>query len=592
MAEPLAPRSPDDELELPAVFGRYLLVRRLSRGGMGEIFLAKSGEVQGFEKFFVIKKILPDLSSNEEFSDRFADEAKITINLKHANIVPVFEVGMVGSDYFLALEHVEGRDLRRILSRCYEIRMALPPDLALLIAREAANGLSYAHRRKDDGGGDLGIVHCDISPPNILVSLEGEVRIIDFGVSRSADMVSRHDPGVGFGKFGYMAPEQILKGRDLDKRTDLYALGVVLYEMLVGDRMIEFSETDEYRAIARKVVLGDVPPPSVRRPELGTRFDDLVMRAISKDPSNRFQTAAEFRDQIQRHLLEENPTISADHLAEFLEAQFGPELAQEREIVNELKAADHSQYVLAINAQKEQTVSYAMTDIWSVSTESFGAVGPPLAQPQPSAAEDTYRPPQRKRWALYAGVGVAVAVLLVVLLVVLWPSGESEPEPGSAARAAGGGSRGSARVGDMTPARGAVDTRPVRPAEDRRRAVRERPVELRPVVVDSMRRRRPPRRRWRPRYRWRPPRRRTRTRPRSAMRPAVDAAEKKRVLAKYMRVKRQYVAFKAKYGERLERYWIRIARTAVYSGADRYKRLDRLLDDLAVRMARVRRSGQ
>ncbi len=581
MAEPIAPRATSGELELPSLFGRYLLLRRLSRGGMGEIFLAKSGEVQGFEKLFVIKKILPHLSHNEEFSDRFADEAKITINLKHANIVPVFEVGMVGEDFFLALEYVEGRDLRRILSRCYEVRMAIPPDLALLIARDVANGLAYAHRRKDEHGKPLDIVHCDISPPNVLISAEGEVRVIDFGVSRSADMVTRNDPGVGFGKFGYMAPEQILKGRELDARTDLYALGVVLYEMLVGDRMLEFGEEDEYREIARRIVLGDVDPPSVRRPELGPQFDHLVLQAVAKDPGNRFQSAAEFRDEIQRTLLEVNPTVSNDDVGAFLEAQFGPEMVQEREIVNELKATDYSQYAIALNERKEETVSYAMTDMWNLGPEGAEPAGGPVPASglASSPGLPALVPPSRFPRALVFGGAAAAVLLLVVLLIVFWPGGGSKKsEPSEHAVATG-----ASMADDRQPAPGPDASTDVMAP---RRPPPERPLELRPVVLDSMARPRPRPRRWR----WRP---RVRRPPVMAPRPpAVDPAEKRRVLAKYMRVKRRYVAFKAKYGERLERYWIRIARTAVYSGTDRYKRLNRLLDDLSVRMARVRRSGQ
>ncbi|MDY0004370.1 MAG: serine/threonine-protein kinase, partial [Polyangia bacterium] len=432
MVESLANQDTAPELPLPAVFGRYLLLRRLSRGGMGEIFLAKTGEVQGFEKLFVIKKILPSLSKNRDFSDRFADEAKITINLKHANIVPVFEVGVIRDDYFLALEYVEGRDLRRILSRCYECQTAIPPDLALYVAREVANGLAYAHRRTDEQGASLNLVHCDMSPPNVLISMEGEVRIIDFGVARSADQVSRQDPAVGFGKFGYMAPEQILKGRELDSRTDLYALGVVLYEMLVGDRMILFDEGEEYRSIARRIVLGDVIPPSARRPELGTRFDRLVLKAVSKDPGHRFQTAAELRDEIQRALLEMNPTISADDLAAFLEQKFGPEIAQEREIFRELKNADHSAFVSALRESREETVSYAMTDIFSVSNDPgeqlFVPASPlPKVGTVPLPREERRSPP----WGWIFGLGLGLAAAMVVAFLLIYGlGGDDRRAPG------------------------------------------------------------------------------------------------------------------------------------------------------------------
>ena len=214
---------------LPKVFGRYLLLRRLSRGGMGEIFLAKSGQLTGFEKLCVIKKILPNLAADREFIRRFIDEAQVCIKLSHANIASVFEVGMVEGDYFLALEWVEGRDLRRILALLHDHRGRVPADLALLIVRDVASGLAYAHRKADDDDRPLGLVHCDISPPNVVISFEGEVKIIDFGIAKSATRISESNPAVGFGKFGYMAPEQLMRGGVVDRRTDVYAAGVLLY---------------------------------------------------------------------------------------------------------------------------------------------------------------------------------------------------------------------------------------------------------------------------------------------------------------------------------------------------------------------------
>jgi serine/threonine-protein kinase len=187
---------------LPHVFGRYLLLKRLSRGGMGEIFLAKLGEIQGFEKLVIIKKILPNLVADQEFIKRFIDEAQVAIKLNHANIAPVFEVGKVDGEYFLAIEYIEGRDLRRTVTRQREERIRLPPDLALYITRELSNGLAYAHRRTDEAGVSLALVHCDISPPNVMISFEGEVKVIDFGIAKSAIRIAGTNPNMGFGKFG------------------------------------------------------------------------------------------------------------------------------------------------------------------------------------------------------------------------------------------------------------------------------------------------------------------------------------------------------------------------------------------------------
>src|SRR4051812_31250490 len=273
--------------DLPQVFGRYLLLKRLSRGGMGEIWLAKLGEIQGFEKPVIIKKVLPQLAADEEFVRRFIDEAQVAIKLTHANIAPVYEVGKVDGDYFLAIEYVEGRDLRRLLGRCSEERFRLPPDLCMYVGRELANGLGYAHRRTDTHGHALALVHCDISPPNVMVSFEGEVKVIDFGIAKSAIRIAGSNPNIGFGKFGYMAPEQLVKGGVVDKRTDIYAAGVVLYELLTGQRLFDFPEGADYRQIARIVTRGEFIPPSKRLPGLDPSLDPIVGRALASKKEER-----------------------------------------------------------------------------------------------------------------------------------------------------------------------------------------------------------------------------------------------------------------------------------------------------------------
>ena len=209
-AEAKSPLIPDEPL--PRVFGRYVLLDRLSRGGMGEIYLARHG-LAGFEKFLVIKKIRPNLAADRGFSARFVDEAQLAVALQHANIAQVFEVGRVEEEFFLALEHISGRDLRRTLNKLNRVGGRLPVDLALFVAREAASGLSYAHRRQDREGELLDIVHCDISPPNVMMSFEGETKIIDFGIARSALKATATDPKIGWGKFGYMSPEQLTRGK-------------------------------------------------------------------------------------------------------------------------------------------------------------------------------------------------------------------------------------------------------------------------------------------------------------------------------------------------------------------------------------------
>ena len=351
------------EVSAPQVFGRYLLIRRLSRGGMGEVYLAKTGQISGFEKLVVIKRILPNLSSNPDFSKRFVTEADIAIKLSHVNIVPVLEVGKVSGEFFLALEHVEGRDLRSIQNACARAERNLPISLALLIVRDLLNGLSYAHRREDVTGRHLQIVHCDISPPNVLVSWEGEVKVIDFGIAKSVMESENQEEGgnkIGFGKLGYMAPEQILKGHDIDPRTDLYSVGVILWELLTGKKLIVFDESTPYKDIARKVVLEPPAPPSQVVPGIEPMLDRLIATACAKKPEERFQSASEFRDALQLALVKLAPTVSNESLGTFLRDMFAAEIIEDRELLREAKQFDLNPYRMELTSAMEETVSIAV----------------------------------------------------------------------------------------------------------------------------------------------------------------------------------------------------------------------------------------
>ncbi len=346
---------------LPQVFGRYLLIQRLSRGGMREIFLAKHG-LAGFEKLAVIKKVLPHLAADESFISRFVDEAQVAIKLQHVNVAQVFEVGRVGDEYFLALEYVEGRDLRRTLSLLGHRKSRLPVDLALYIGRELSNGLAYAHRRTSNDGSSLNLVHCDISPPNVLVSFEGETKVIDFGIAKSALRGTATDPKMGFGKFGYMAPEQLIRGGMVDHRTDIYAAGVVLYELLTGQRLYEAGPEPDYRALAKKVARGDHPMPSDHDPMLGT-YDDLVATALRPKVEDRYQSAAEFRDAIQQALVAVNPTISTDQLGSYMRDLFAEEMNAQRELHDRVAQAHLSDFQEAFHTQTISTVSFALAQL-------------------------------------------------------------------------------------------------------------------------------------------------------------------------------------------------------------------------------------
>jgi serine/threonine-protein kinase len=222
--------------------------------------------------------------------------------------------------------------------------MRLPLDLCLFIARELCNGLAYAHRRTDRSGKPLAVVHCDISPPNVMGSFEGEVKIIDFGIAKSVLRTVGSNPNMGFGKFGYMAPEQVIKGGIIDKRTDIYAAGVVLYELLTSERLFIFPEGADYRQMAKMVAQGKFGPPSSRDPKIDADLDQLVMTALKSKQQDRYQTAEEFRDRIQAKLSTINPTFAADQLAKFLRDLFLDEISEEQQLLVNMKATDLTPY--------------------------------------------------------------------------------------------------------------------------------------------------------------------------------------------------------------------------------------------------------
>ena len=396
------------------MFGRYLLVQRLSRGGMGEIFLAKHG-LAGFEKLAVIKKVLPHLAADAQFISRFVDEAQVAIKLQHVNVAQVFEVGRVGDEYFLALEYVEGRDLRRTLALLGHRKQRMPIDLALFIARELANGLAYAHRRTSSDGASLNLVHCDISPPNVLVSFEGETKVIDFGIAKSAIRGTATDPKMGFGKFGYMAPEQLIRGGVVDHRTDLYAAGVVLYELLTGQRLYEAGPEPDYRTLAKKVARGEHPMPSETHVSLAP-YDDLVATALRPKAEDRYQSAAELRDAIQQCLVAVNPTISTDQLGSYMRDLFADEMTGQRELHDRIAKAHLADFQEQFHTQTISTVSFALAQL-PLQPPAEGAPAPRArtqsratgqARALPLDAKGPATPPDLDDLALADGTGTSV----------------------------------------------------------------------------------------------------------------------------------------------------------------------------------------
>ena len=304
----------------PQVFGKYVLLRPMAKGGMGELFLAAAGETGGFEKLCVVKKVLHDLT-DLGVRRRFLDEAKVVVRLNHANLVTVFDAGRVDQEHYLAMELVEGKDLRAVWNRCAQLHRRIPVDFALHVARELARGLAYVH----DAMG-LNLVHRDISPPNILVGYNGPVKITDFGLAKHAIKREMTSPGVVFGRYSYLSPEQA-RGLPADRRTDIYAGGIILWEMLTGRQL--FPQDGRDATILRKLRKPDIPAPSSIVPGIPDGVDEVVLRALAVERDERYQNAEELREELSALLARHFPRTDVDRVAAFMKEIFAREVKLE-----------------------------------------------------------------------------------------------------------------------------------------------------------------------------------------------------------------------------------------------------------------------
>ncbi len=294
--------------------GRYELLKRIAEGGMGEIYLARQKGAGGFEKNLIIKTILPHLATEEEFVEKFLDEGRIVVQLVHGNIVPVFDMGQEAGEYYIAMEYIAGRDLREIQKRLTLEHQTMPVELALFIVHEFCKGLDYAHRKVDNKGVSMEIVHRDVSPSNVLISGEGEVKLIDFGIARATSRMGKTVTGRIQGKFCYMSPEQA-GGKAMDGRSDLFSAGVVLYELLTGMRPFEGKSDLETLDMVRRC---EFDPPSTLNHEVDEELDTLVLKTLSKNAEDRFASVDEFQHALMQLLYAHDRRPSSKNLGAFL----------------------------------------------------------------------------------------------------------------------------------------------------------------------------------------------------------------------------------------------------------------------------------
>ena len=486
-----------------STFGRYTLVRRVGTGGMAEIWKAKAQGPAGFEKVLAIKKVLPHLVEDGEFIDMFVEEAKLVATLVHPNIVQVFDFGQVGKlDYFIAMEYVAGSNLAQVLRRLGERGARMPLEVALYIVLEACKGLGHAHSKTDMSGNSLAIVHRDVSPQNILVSFGGEVKVTDFGIAKVASALTRTAEGHVRGKLAYMSPEQA-NTHSMDNRSDLFSLGVVLYELITGRRLFSGSSASE---IFAKVTDFRVPAEE-DLPNMPYEVRGIVRQAIEPDPDERYQDAMEFETALATALGPDGIVQARHALASIVQRLFEDERKLEMTAPNPVpEAPEYAQTVaqtsgeLAVHPPSRQPEVVPQAEPERAPSQPSGLTlarnqtgskavsimpGPP---PAGGAAPGTEK---RKRIALFAGLGVALLVAAGAgSLVTGLLSGGEAPEPAVTAYGTQPvATLSTVTLPDETPAPTAEPTPEPSPVETReaRPRVTPRPVHTRVVAQPTPR---------------------------------------------------------------------------------------------------------
>jgi serine/threonine protein kinase len=316
---PAETAKPTGAAEAPATYGRFRLTGRIGVGGMAEVFRAVVRGPQGWERELVVKRILPSLSGNAEFTKMFIREAKLSALLVHPNIVQTFEFGEAEGTYFIAMEGVQGVTLRELLTKLKKEQRAMPFMVIADVAKQVCTGLDYAHTLRAPDGTALEIVHQDVSPTNIMLAYNGTVKILDFGIARAASFAEEEaKKGLIKGKVAYLAPEQV-NLQPFDHRIDIFALGIVMHEMMTGARLFQ-AKNDV--AKMRQLLAAPIPPPSAINAAVPRELDRIVMKALEVDPTQRYASALAMANDLERTMIAARH--SSRDLAKLLRGLFMP----------------------------------------------------------------------------------------------------------------------------------------------------------------------------------------------------------------------------------------------------------------------------
>ncbi len=393
--------------------GKYRLLSLIATGGMGEVFLARQEGPAGFSKTVVIKRILRHLADDQGFIDMFLNEARLAAQLQHPNIAQIFGLEHESDTWFIAMEHVHGRSCRSCLNEARKRNVRFPPRIAARICAQALQGLQFAHRLTDEGGRPLGILHRDVSPDNVLVSFSGAVKLVDFGIAKAMTR-SFTFTGRLKGKFHYMAPEQFIPGATIDARIDLYAMGVLLHELVTLD-MPGNSPKSPDEAVQNRgpwVVRNDLPPT----------LNAILEKALQGDPSKRWESADAFAHALEEFIAVSGEPLTAAHVASFLEELFGRDVVLTNPSVATMEPGLGGGRTEQLPIPKG--AANPPSDLWAVSPT---VIEPALQWSQrggPTSGPDMVAVPLPRRWPLLAAGAVAV-----LLGLGLWGALRPGPEP-------------------------------------------------------------------------------------------------------------------------------------------------------------------
>ncbi len=407
------PESSQEEV-LPRQFGKYTLLRALASGGMAKVYLAIQRAVAGFEKLVVIKRILPELARDPSFVEMLLSEARTAATLNHPNVVQTFDVGEVEGTYYIAMEHINGEDIRSIVRAMKRASVTeFPMEHTLTIVLGVCAGLAYAHEKKDLEGNTLDIVHRDISPQNVLITFSGDVKIVDFGIAKSSEAAVSDSTTAGQlkGKVPYMSPEQA-RGGALDHRSDIFAVGIMLFELTTGRRLFKAkSEFDTLKLICDR----EYPKPSQIVPGYPLGLEAIVMRALEKDVESRYQSARDMQADLENFIRVERIAASAVTLSNWMKMLFEDKITEQKEALQDVK-----QLADVIASQR----SVIETDMFPGTTS-----GGTTRSGTDVGAYTAIRQRRGRRWAV---VGAVSAVVLVggALVVAFQQAGQQPDDQG------------------------------------------------------------------------------------------------------------------------------------------------------------------